>query len=535
MRISHLNGLTLGVLGGVTLASCLVTLTGAWLADSWDHRVGLAQRSYAEHLSMQANVHRLFKQHADALLFGDLDTGTLESVLKVEIALNLHTIREIIAEEIQVVGEEEAEELELLAEIEAKVAALTGTLTALAADGTLLDADTRRDQLVALFDSEVDKQLSALIARALRGELAEVEETMAEAAAFRRATAVAVVTLILGTILLTLAAGVAYHRSVVVPARLITATVTRFRNGDFSAPPPVWGAEEFRDIGSTLTLMSEAMRQRQENQHQETRRLESAVSARTAELSRLLGQIERAEAMRRQMMADVSHELRTPLTIIRGEADVTLRAGDLPVATLRDSLARIRDTARHANAIVDDLLLIARQEAGKLRLDLVDLDPADLARQTAEMAGNGIAVVVESGPVRLKADPVRLRQSLLALLQNARRYGGKAVTIRLRDLTPATGPRLLELAVEDDGPGMSDSEKAQAFERFFRGTNASGAGEEGSGLGLPIVRSIAVAHGGEAGLEDRPGGGLRVWLRLPVDRGLRIVDETGSLRRSAIQ
>ncbi len=77
--------------------------------------------------------------------------------------------------------------------------------------------------------------------------------------------------------------------------------------------------------------------------------------------------------------------------------------------------------------------------------------------------------------------------------------------------------------IEDDGPGMSDAEKAEAFDRFYRGSNAAAPGIEGTGLGLAIVRSIAVAHGGMAGVEDRPGGGLRAWIDLPLERPLKLV------------
>jgi signal transduction histidine kinase len=214
----------------------------------------------------------------------------------------------------------------------------------------------------------------------------------------------------------------------------------------------------------------------------------------------------------------VSHELRTPLTVILGEADVTLRNRQAGADACREALGRIRDTARHANAIVDDLLLIARQEAARLRLDLTEVDLNQIAARTGELVGRPVALELPVVPARVRADPIRIRQCILALLQNAIRYGGSTITLSL--VRSAGGWRV---TVADDGPGMSDAEKAEAFERFFRGSNASAPEVDGTGLGLPIVRAIAEAHGGQAGLSDRPGGGLCAWFDLPADRGLALV------------
>ena len=107
-------------------------------------------------------------------------------------------------------------------------------------------------------------------------------------------------------------------------------------------------------------------------------------------------------------------------------------------------------------------------------------------------------------------DEVRLRQSVLALLQNARRYGGPTISVRLAENAAAH-----LISVEDDGPGLNATEKSQAFERFFRGSNASGHGVEGNGLGLPVVKSIVEADGGTVELEDRAGSGLSVVISLP--------------------
>ncbi|WP_161793896.1 sensor histidine kinase, partial [Jannaschia aquimarina] len=249
----------------------------------------------------------------------------------------------------------------------------------------------------------------------------------------------------------------------------------------------------------------------------ESDRLEAMVDARTAEQRRLIAEIERNASQKRQLLADISHELRTPLTIIQGEAEVTLRRGEQPAEIYQDALARIRDSARHTNRIVDDLLLISRQEAAQLRLDRHEHDVRSILREAAETFPRDVALDLPEAPLHAYVDALRLRQCMLALFQNARRHGGPHIAASARE---ADG-RLL-LIVEDDGPGLSDGEKAQAFDRFFRGSGASG-NEEGHGLGLPIVRSIVQAHDGTVDLADVETGGLRVIVDLPLRPTPRLV------------
>jgi signal transduction histidine kinase len=248
----------------------------------------------------------------------------------------------------------------------------------------------------------------------------------------------------------------------------------------------------------------------------EARQLETRVKERTSELQTILTRFEQAEASRRQMMADVSHELRTPLTIIQGEADLALRSGLSDPRQSSESFSRIRDAARHSNRIVDDLLLVAREEAGQLRLDMRNVDLNLALADAAGLAQSRVEVLRFDRPAPVRVDPVRLRQCLLAVMNNALRYGGRTV----RAWVERSGEGFAIL-IEDDGPGMSDAEKDQAFNRFYRGSGAQSTGVEGTGLGLPIVRSIMTAHGGSVDLSDRVGGGLVV--RLGFVAGLRDV------------
>jgi signal transduction histidine kinase len=149
-------------------------------------------------------------------------------------------------------------------------------------------------------------------------------------------------------------------------------------------------------------------------------------------------------------------------------------------------------------------------------------------RETVALLPRAVTLDQPLPPARAKADPMRIRQCLLALFQNASRYGGNTIWARIE-----TTPGGHALIVEDDGPGMSDLEKAQAFDRFFRGSNAAQPDVDGTGLGLPIVRAIARAHDGTVSLEDREGGGLRVVMTLAAERPIGLVWDNDTRRSKA--
>jgi signal transduction histidine kinase len=528
MRISVLTSIFFGLLVVATLSSGLLTLWHSTQSRVWDQRIELAQASYAEHLLLQSNIYQLFKQHGDALLMGDRDGGAMEAALRARIAANLAEIRRIICREIDLVGEDEIEELELLSQIETKVQALTRKLDNLGDLAARTDVAPPRTTLVDILDNEIDAKLALVITEALDEERAEVVETLARAEAFRSRIRAGVIAIIVGTVLIAGLSGWVYRRMVVLPTLRLVAKIETFRAGNKQLSPPVNGAMELRQLDRVLESMIAVLDQREVSTQEQNARLEHAVLSRTRELERLLTQIEQSEAARRQMMADVSHELRTPLTIIQGEADVSLRGAAKTVEVYAEALSRIRETAKHANHVVDDLMLIARQESGKLRLDLRDVDLCSVLRETAALLPREVTLDLSISQAIAKADPMRIRQCLLALFQNARRYGGEKIWARVEPVTNG-----FALIVEDNGAGMGDAEKAQAFDRFFRGSNAAYPEIEGTGLGLPIVRAIARAHGGSVNLEDREGGGLRVVMVLAADRPIGLVwnnDRYGATR-----
>jgi signal transduction histidine kinase len=234
--------------------------------------------------------------------------------------------------------------------------------------------------------------------------------------------------------------------------------------------------------------------------------------------------VERSMEQMRRFMADAAHELRTPLTLIRTRADVSLQQERDPshyVAALGDIAA---DTER-LGQIVEDLLTLARVDAGErpieresIYLDDIALDAAEAARVLA--GTKDVTVVIdefEEAPV--SGDRVLLRQLVMILLDNAIKFTHRGGTVHIAVLDREGRATL---SVEDDGPGIPADQLPHVFERFYRGDPArarvAGAGgtPEGAGLGLSIARWITEAHGATIALTSTFGAGTRAIITFPT-------------------
>jgi two-component system, OmpR family, sensor kinase len=507
MRLSNLLALVFAILLAGSVACAGLTFWVVVRTKAIDERIALAQESASKHEVLKSELFHLFKEMADALIIGDRDRSVTETGVRARIEATLQDIQNVIGREIEVDAEEELEELQLLRTIDHKIDHVVEHYEEFLLVSPAEDP-VRMQEFVHLLDQDIDKDLASLIDVALAGEREEVAVAMRTAADFRHLVA-QLATGILGFMLATLIIAVlTFRRAVLRPLLELMTGAEAYRQGRYDTPIPVSGAMEFGQLANTLTDMAGEISTRERDQREVARKLESRVGERTTELQTILTRFEQVEASRRQMMADVSHELRTPLTIIQGEADISLRSGQIDPEAASEAFARIRDAARHSNKIVEDLLLVAREEAGQLRLDLrsVDLDAA--LADAASLAQSKVEVQRFGRQALARVDPVRVRQCLLAVMNNARRYGGQDVRARVERGTDG-----FDIIIEDNGPGMSKAEKDHAFDRFFRGSGAQSSGVEGTGLGLPIVRSIMAAHGGTVDLSDREGGGLVVRLR----------------------
>jgi signal transduction histidine kinase len=215
-------------------------------------------------------------------------------------------------------------------------------------------------------------------------------------------------------------------------------------------------------------------------------------------------------------VANASHELRTPLTLMRASAEVAQRG--LPATDdRRELLGDVLQETDHMSRLVDDLLLLSRLDAGRLTLErttiaLPDLF-TDIQRQVGRLADeHGVPLTVGEVSGAVRADPTRVRQVLLILLDNALRHTPSGGTIRLE--ARPQGKQVL-IQVVDTGNGIAPEHLPHIFERFYRADAARNDQRGGSGLGLAIARALVGAQHGQIRVESRVGQGTRITVALP--------------------
>jgi two-component system OmpR family sensor kinase len=236
-----------------------------------------------------------------------------------------------------------------------------------------------------------------------------------------------------------------------------------------------------------------------------------------SEIERSFDERRESEERLRRFIADASHELRTPLTSIRGYAELWRQGGLRDDADLAEAMRRTEQEGARMGVLVDDMLLLARLDAGRP----LALAPVDLATLAADAVADARAVEPDRpidldspGPLIVRGDEGRLRQVLANVLTNARDHTAPATPVRVR-LGVRDDYAFVE--VEDDGPGLG-AEPQRVFERFYRADPARSRAHGGSGLGLSIVASVVDAHGGRVVAESSPSGGARVRVELPYSK-----------------
>jgi len=254
--------------------------------------------------------------------------------------------------------------------------------------------------------------------------------------------------------------------------------------------------------------------------HTEVGRLGAAFNGMLTKIEAAFRQKEYSEQTLRRFVADAGHELRTPLSTIRGYAELT-RTGALPDQPARDqALERIEAEATRLGVLVDELLLLARLDQHRpLNPTIVDL---------GALAGDAVADAQIRDPGReiryhgpatatmVQADADRIRQVLTNLLSNALIHTTPGTPVRV--LVETTGG-MVQVSVQDQGPGLAPDQVARVFERFYRVDASRGRASGGSGLGLAIVHSVVVASGGTVTCQSSSTGGTTFIVALPVRAG----------------
>lgn len=251
-------------------------------------------------------------------------------------------------------------------------------------------------------------------------------------------------------------------------------------------------------------------------------RVDVSGSEEMVELGRAFNQmaadLESAESLRNNLLADVAHELRTPLTVIQGNLRAIL---DDVYPLDKGEIARLYDQTRHINRLVDDLRALAQAEARRLPLHRVDIDVAALVNEMEALfrpiaQANGVTFRAEllGALPPVSADADRIKQSVSNLLSNAIYHtpSGGAVTLQAE-----AANRTLELRVSDTGEGMAPEHLAHVFDRFYRVDSARSRERGATGLGLAITKAIVEAHDGTIRAESPGAGqGATFTIRLPL-------------------
>jgi two-component system OmpR family sensor kinase/two-component system sensor histidine kinase BaeS len=288
----------------------------------------------------------------------------------------------------------------------------------------------------------------------------------------------AVVALLVGVI-----AGVLLARTLAAPLGQVSAAAGAIAGGDLSQRVPERGTVETKALARSFNQMAE--------------------------------NLEQAEQLRRNLLADVAHELRTPLTVIQGNLQALLD-GVYPLE--RAEIATIYDETRLLSRLVADLRELAQAEAGQLKLHLGPVDLVAVLVQTVD----SFALLAQESQVRLDldvpaslplviADSDRLAQVLRNLLANALRHAAPGGRVQV-GARPEGGR--VRVSVVDDGPGIPSADLPHVFDRFWRGDPARGRDSGGSGLGLAITRHLVEAQGGQIGVISEQGRGTEFWFVL---------------------
>jgi signal transduction histidine kinase len=227
-------------------------------------------------------------------------------------------------------------------------------------------------------------------------------------------------------------------------------------------------------------------------------------------LNDMLDRLRRSFERERRFVADASHELRTPIAVLKTELEGALRAGDHS-PDVRDALVAAVEECDHLAQLAEDLLVVARAEEGRLPVRREELAVTSVLEGVSERFSDRareyrrVNRVDADESLAVSADPLRVRQALGNLVDNALRHGGGDVVLSGRRVNGGVA-----LEVADQGAGFSPDIAARAFERFAGGDHAR-TGRH-AGLGMAIVRSVAEAHGGSAVILPGASATVRVWL-----------------------
>jgi two-component system OmpR family sensor kinase len=505
---------------GLALLALLQLLFAWWATHSAAHHAEasvVATKRLAEYLEISGDKQRLKVWFAQKMLAGDALPAERERLVG---AMN-ESVRQLQALAAHGAGVDAALERATVATVAQNIQALDRAVREAAANPSEFLPDEQWRQVLLAFDELAGRDMRELLRESVqRHETASLRESELLAAALQRIRVVNA--LLAASVLLgALAAVIYFVRRLQAPFARLAELTSALAQGDYRARSGMRGGDEFARIGRLLDTMAERLDAAQARSAELQAKLDQLVAERTRALTHAYEALLGIEARRRQFFAELSHELRTPVTIIRGEAELALRAPDGGAET-RQGLARIVETAGELGARVQDLLQAARGSALDYAFalrpgSLVEIVGAAVGQMQAVAAHRGLGLELAptaDDPARfaVQADHERLQQALVVVLDNALRYSEAAGRVRV---SLAIEDEFAWVYVDDEGPGMSEEDLAHSFEPHYRGSAGRARDASGMGVGLAISRRIVEAHRGSVELTPRQPRGLRVGIGLP--------------------
>ncbi len=532
VRLSMLRvrlALVIGVSLGFVIFLGFALYWGSEKVAQYYYRSQLAYEAFDRYEQLSEEAYRHFKQRLD-LLLGDGAEASVEAkradveLSKKRLFQAIAQLRELITKEAgATVNAEDRTEQSTEPERVARLTAFLEISMYRFEEIEQLQRQGQRDEALLLLsrflEAEIGRKFEPLIAAAVDGERMQahlVEEKMTALVGKLHGIALAVGS---AAVLFSMTAGFFLFRGIKRPIEALMRGTHEIAAGNLAYRIAVDTRNEFGYLARHFNQMARELELQRDQLSEAQAVLEQKVIERTLELNKLNRELQRLDQTRRAFFADISHELRTPITVIRGEAEVTLRGEDRDPEEYKDALQRILELAMQQSKMVNDLLLLARADMASLQFEWATLDLSELTAEAAEDLSvlgreKSIAVTLEAPtePVWVHGDASRLRQVLFILGDNACQYSNPKSQINIA-LRSDSGHA--HLSITDQGIGIPSQDLEAIFQRYFRSSNARRSGRDGTGLGLPMAKSIVEAHGGKITVESVEGSGTSFTITLP--------------------
>jgi signal transduction histidine kinase len=309
------------------------------------------------------------------------------------------------------------------------------------------------------------------------------------------------------------------QRIILSPIRQLRAIANNVSAGNLDVRSGIKTNDEFERLGEALNAMLDSLVQGQEKLRTANKQLDEKIT----ELSERNIELFRANKLKGEFLANMSHEFRTPLNAILGFAEILKEKPAEDAAKSKRYAENIISSGKNLLNMINDLLEMAKMEAGKIELHIEKTSIQDLCSGIAaffspltEKQKLKVRVTVEENIPLIKTDAGKVQQILYNLMSNAVKFTPENGKIEIKAYMPDS--QTVRMAVSDTGPGVADADKEKIFEKFRQADGSITREQAGTGLGLAISTELAKLMSGKIGLESIVGEGATFWLDLPIIR-----------------